>query len=1056
MLSLFFLIFAHAQSDKVGMYGIFGPVGAPSTFVPGPYSTMTAECRSPTNCSGTWKISAGCWITTNNTSPNIRFVCSQSGFHSIRMDPFSDDDSSSGNGNLSNSQYSSLSFNFEIGKRRRDYIWYIIPDDPVESNFCAKTTLCFPDSNSEIPVKIWISSLVHSSSFQEDPNEYFHISTSPSNESKAITKRFYKLGEVPILTVDGHSYKEEFIFDENQNLWKGNVRLNDQFPHQFILHGNDVADYFSDVSNLTGYFYYTGLIPGFESLFSSAGTTKQSSLLNSHSHKSELLETDSKKQIKQKNNESVTKLFSNLFYSFDNQISDENSIYYLSNNISSSRSTISFCGCFPNIASYNLENDFFITLSNFEAISHVKMNGNDNKLLSIDFNPHYVYAIDSNKKLYYSNGGQWSVIENLNITDNSQVKTSKMCAIAPTSDNKLSPENDYFAVLHNHTTIRVYFSIDEMRFNDYDLSSKTDKIYDFCINSYLLLVIYDLKDSDKLGMTLFDLKLGGSTDQEEVRFLNPKLQTTKSGGFFIYGNKLCFTSDLFSVKYITIPDFFPEENIINLVCTDNNFAFVTDKQRIFYGEMLDLSVINLWSPSNSESLNIFFKGDTLYSIYLEEVNQTQNIDTFQRIVNQNERYGDDDVIYQVKTQFIFANNKELLESQAFCLDCPDHEEYVYIDLDQNLSMSFNVAVFHSEPLMSTVQSPSLVKVDSTYTLETVSCGKLIQLMAQSNRHNINAVEYPNPINTEIEAITKSSCSLYHLNFTASPTGRFQNNYTDSILKTTGSGVVHVILEQGKKTSFAERYQISVQCRPDTRLKIVSGDEYCYSGFLSNQGTNLEDENQENEGEVEDVNSKCTFNALYGLSNFKPKLYLVDGDEEREEVIEDFVLIPVPSMFNEDENEWMPDYEYTVNVNDANCLRQPQNYSNIKKDGIELSKSTYKHCFEPEFDQNGKIIEFDKNQYYEIMNSTSNSINFIGKRNFYVFNLTLLGFQQTYCQFSVLIEVEIKSRALYWWEEFLAAYIAIVLLLNVGIYVFWTNFKYSFSEFLYEMKRMGRC
>ena len=54
------------------MFGLFSPVGAPSTDLPGPFSTLYAEYRGE-NCAGEWKVSEGCTTITPVDKCNLLF-----------------------------------------------------------------------------------------------------------------------------------------------------------------------------------------------------------------------------------------------------------------------------------------------------------------------------------------------------------------------------------------------------------------------------------------------------------------------------------------------------------------------------------------------------------------------------------------------------------------------------------------------------------------------------------------------------------------------------------------------------------------------------------------------------------------------------------------------------------------------------------------------------------------------------------------------------------------------------------------------------------------------
>lgn len=926
------------------MFGLFSPVGAPSTDLPGPFSTLYAEYRGE-NCAGEWKVSEGCTTITPVDKCNLLFQCSQSGSRSIN---FTD----SNNTEL-------LQFQFEIGEKLRDYTWYVVPQSPlIDNNFCSNTSLCFSDQD-QFGIKIWITTKTHTDSFNMEIAEYEHLVSYPSNSSRIITKRFYSLGESPTVEVNGDIFDSNvFFYNETGDFWYGDVQLNHQFPQPFLVYGKSIADYYCEVSNLTGYFYYNGSIPSFDELFINVELNQSSkSLVND-------------------------------------------------------ASSVSFCGCFPHISAFTIGQETFITQSYFEKFTHVELK-DDLKIISIDMNPHYVYAIGSDGHLYVSANGNWETI--IGVENVTRVRTSNLCAISPTQNYELSPDNDIFAVCHNSVHIRVYLSLNNgVPPKDIDLSQFAKKIFDFQLNSYLLFAIFEPKTNseNQIGTILIDLKQeDSSTIHYEEKIEDPKLQTAPDGGFFIYGDSILYTSDLFMMKKITLQDLNPNERIHNLISTEDNFAFVTNESRIFYGNMNDLSILNLWSPSKSKSLNIFFEQDRLYSIYYDETKE------------------------EVVREFIFAKSRQTYESMTYCLNCPEHDDYMFIDLDQIIQENFRIAVIHTEPLMTSVQSPSLVNVVNSYSFESYDCGQLMLLIEEANSDEVNTSAF----STVFEVETQMSCSVFNLNISITSTGVNKVDYTDSVEHTTGSGIVHVILEQRDSNLYTDKFQISSQCIPNTRLKLVVDDDECFS---------------------DNEDGKCVFSTLYGIHDFKPKIYIYDGDEERGELIEDFVMIPIPSMFGKSD-DWVPDYEYDKTVQEVGCIKQPQTYMNMKDviyggDHQGWSKSNYKSCFFNDNDHPdpNPIFDFNKKQYYEILNSTDNCMYFTGSESTMFFNLSVVGFKQTYCQFHVIVEVDIKNRALRWWEKFIPAYAAVILLINSGVFIFWIEFKYSFAEFLYETKRMS--
>lgn len=931
-----FLFLFFNTVNSIDMFGVFGPVGSPSTDLPGPYSTLYAECRGD-SCEGDWHVSEGCTLNLKANRKNIFFQCSQSGTRKV---------------NFTNSENVLLEFEFEVGMKGHDYTWYIVPENPLITNqFCSNTSLCFSNQDN-FGVRIWVSTQTHSDSFIMELSEYNHSLSFPSDSSRTITKRFYTLGESPRLEVNNELFgTETFSYNETGDFWYGEINLNSQFPQQYLIYGSNIADYNSEVSNLTGYFYYVDSVPQFEDLFV-------------------------------KSNDPITDDYS----------------------------SISFCGCFPHISSFTVSQETFITQSYFETYSQVQLNGGT-KIISIDMNPHFVYAIDSGGSLFVSKDGKWDTASDVQKV--SRVRTSNLCAIAPTENYSLSPDNDIFAVCFEGVKIRVYLSYSNGKFKDIDLSNYADKIYDFQLNSYLLFAIFEPKSQDRkdrIGTVLFDLKQENSSSVHyEERIEDPKLQTTPSGAFFIYGDSILYTSDLFMMKKINVNGLNDGEFITNLISNEDNFAFVTSNSRIFYGDMNDLSIINLWSPSDSKSLNIFFKNDRLYSIYYDKDKE------------------------EVVTQFIYSKCRQTYESMTYCLQCPEDREYMFIDLDQTVTESFKIAVIHTEPLMTSVQSPSLVNVLNSYSFESYDCGQLMLLIEEANSNEEDSIS----TSTVFEVDTQMSCSVFDLNISITSTGVGKVDYNDAFDHTTGSGIVHAILEQRNQNLYTNKFQISSQCIPGTRLKLVVDDDECFS------------DNEE---------GQCSFNTLFGKYEFKPKIYIYDGDEERSELIEDFVMIPIPSKFGETE-DWVPDYEYDKSASEVGCIKRPQSYSNMKDqiyDGIGWSKSNYKSCFFNDADHPDQepVFNFNRKMPYEILNSTNNCIYFNGQQSRMYFNLSVVGFKQTYCQFSVIVEVNVKNRALKWWEKFVPAYAAFILLINAGIFIFWIEFKYSFAEFLYEMKRMS--
>lgn len=839
---------------------------------------------------------------------------------------------------------SQVTFEFVIGKRNHNYIWHIVPEFPVNNSFCSETSLCFTQPNG-FSVRIWISTLFQTSGLHEQQEEYQNQMLFPSETSRMITKRFHKLGEFPSIYINGQKYHNNFLtYNHEGNYWTAKLSLNDQYPQKFAIYGHEIADYLSDVYESIGSFYYSNLIPYFENLFRL------------------------------------------------------NMVY----NYSESQSTFNFCECFPNMAAYSFNNNMFITLSSFDKFACVT-HKNGEKFKDLCINPHFLVSITQDNHLYYSKKGEWNIISEVNITQQSKLRTSTFCILAPSKHNTLSSINDMFAVSFKDLMIRVYYSIECNDYEDFDLSNLTNEIYDFNLNSYLLFVLFKPMDQsmNKIGTVLYDLKQN-SSKLDIIDFIDhPCIRNTPSGRFFIYGNKLITTTDLTTFTAIELPCLHHDERIVNLISNQNHFAFLTNQSRIFYGDMTDFWITNLWSPIISKTLNIYFKDNKLYSIYCDKLNKT------------------------VKTQFIFSKIRKDYQIMSYCLNCSKRNNYELLDLDQEIVKQYSIAVIHTDHLDFSIHFPSFIDWDYNYSIENSGCGHLIQMINLENSKEVNFT-FSNPFHIN----TKMKCSLFHLNISAKPTSLC--SFVEASYRTIESAVVNMYLKQKDKIFYTEHFQLSAQCRSDTRLKLIYDDKECFS-----------DED------------KCTFTTTYGQSKFKPRIFIYDGDVEREELIEDFVMYPLPSKFNKDD-KWEPDYSYELTVGDVQCLIQPQNYMNTinirnNHSMYGWSKYTYQNCFEKDGNLSNLLL-FNPYQDYEILNSTHNCINFIGDTKLIVFNLTVLGFKQTYCPFHVIVEVQIKNRSMSLRELLLPSYLGIVLIFNAGVFIFWIQIRFRFGEILLETKQ----
>ncbi|KAJ8030265.1 Cation channel sperm-associated protein subunit delta [Holothuria leucospilota] len=142
---------------------------------------------------------------------------------------------------------------------------------------------------------------------------------------------------------------------------------------------------------------------------------------------------------------------------------------------------------------------------------------------------------------------------------------------------------------------------------------------------------------------------------------------------------------------------------------------------------------------------------------------------------------------------------------------------------------------------------------------------------------------------------------------------------------------------------------------------------------------------------------CPHRAYYGFV-YKPVLELYEYNIFKEVVVTDFVLLEVHGMHN---------YHYTKTAEQAGCTRKPQSWLEMLSQQEEVNPYTawtrenYEDCL------SGSGATFDKQQSYEILsNGTSNGIKFSQYNGIYIFNVTVLDKDYSFCQLSTQFAVEV--------------------------------------------------
>ena len=898
------LLLISSASVEQAVYGTFEPLGVPSQHIPGPYTNWRAKGVGTSFSTATFTAPAECTEVRSDENGFV-FTCPKSGTYTVT------------------SSNTDLSYDFVVGEIGTEYIWYIVFDGAFGTEYdgyCGKTSLCY--ASETVKVRVWVVPARESDAYPMNEDEFGHLLSEPSENAALITRRFFSLGEFPVLIYGGNNDAAEFVYNEQKNYWETTIGIDLRFPETFAVKGHEVSDFFGNILDLSGELYAVPV--GLE--------------------------------------------FGKLFVDATDTVADETSV-------------IELCGCYPNVGAMLIGGQAFVTMSAFESSKHVKMNGDDGKLVSIGFSPNCVIAA-TDSAVYCGQAGVWrKVFEGkANV-----VRSISSCCTAPTLSGGMSAENDMVAFLVGENQVYLMKDLQEEPILIQAIADLATKVYDFRFNSQTLLAVAEMKDTtNPFGYIFYDIKLGTHHVLYDKAITKPKVQLMDNGGIFVYGSRLVYSLDLTILKELKVPDFQADEEIQSLTCDKEVFAFTTNKQKLYIGTLIDQTMVTLWSPSESQSVNLFFKNDLLYAAYYDQ--------------NTN----------QVKTQYLYTVRKSFDEVTTFCVNCPDVGDYVFLDLHERLEFTYTLASFHNESLMASVQSPSFAKVTNSYQELSYSCGQLIRVMSGDNSSVI------------IEPPSSASCNLLQLNVTIEPMGTFGRTVAEVLEEGNGNGIVRFVLSEPNLIHYMNHFDVSVGCRATSYLRIVYKNVECDT---------IDEDGNENE---------CQFQVLYGTTQFRPQIFLEDGITSIE-ITEDFALIP---------EETYPDGSYTfmLTADGAKCTRPPQTVAEM---GNNWSKITYQDCF------HGDPVEFDTSMPYEILNSTHNGINFKGDARVYKFRLVLLGFHDTYCLHTARLTLTIRNRAMKTWEIAVAVCVAIMLMANIAVFVFWRSFAHSFTEFYIELVRTAQ-
>ncbi|XP_071838478.1 cation channel sperm-associated auxiliary subunit delta-like isoform X3 [Apostichopus japonicus] len=144
---------------------------------------------------------------------------------------------------------------------------------------------------------------------------------------------------------------------------------------------------------------------------------------------------------------------------------------------------------------------------------------------------------------------------------------------------------------------------------------------------------------------------------------------------------------------------------------------------------------------------------------------------------------------------------------------------------------------------------------------------------------------------------------------------------------------------------------------------------------------------------------CPHPVYYGFI-YKPVLELYEHDVFKEVITADFVLTEANGIYN---------YGYTETADTAGCKRRPQSWLLMLQQQFTVdpytawTRENYISCHSPE--QGAE--SYDPSQPYEVLsNNTTNGIKFSQYNGIYVFNITVLDPDYSFCQLETQFAVEV--------------------------------------------------
>lgn len=709
----------------------------------------------------------------------------------------------------------SLSFEFAVGQIGTEYIWYIVLDEasgPESSGFCGKTSLCY--SKESVHVKCWVVPARASDAYPMNEDEFNHLLSEPSENAALVTRRFHALGEFPLLNYGTANDITEFIFNTEKNYWEADIQIDPRFPEKFVVKGHEVSDFFGSILDLSGEFYAVPVEIQFDKLFQ-----------------------------------------------------DETGTF------TDGPSVVELCACHWNIGAMVVSGSAFVTMSAFESAKRVKLANINENLVSLGFSLSSVIAATENA-VYCGQKGVWTKIHSAGAR---VVRTISLCCTAPTLEGTMSRENDMLGFLVGDNDIYFMKTPESTPVLIQEIKDITTKVHDFRFNSQTLLAVVDLKDPKEIGYVLYDIKLGTIhvfNDSQGSLGTAPKVQFMDNGGIFIYGSRLIYSLDLTIWREMKIPDWVADEEITSLVCSNEVFAFVSNKQKLYYGTLIDQTMVNLWAPSTAKNLNLFFKGDLLYCVYYDTTSRS------------------------VMTKYMYTVRKSFDDITTFCVDCPEVGDYVFLDLYERLEFGYSIASFHNDSLMASVQSPSFAKVTNAYSESSYACGQLVRY--------INSDE----ASVLIEPHASCTCELFNLNVTIQPMDTSGRTVAEVLEQGNGNGIVRFVLSEPELIHYMHHFGVSIGCRPTSYLRLVYKGSECKS--VDEAGNEVE----------------CEFQVLYGRTQFRPQIFLEDGISSHE-ITEDFAFLPDPT--NADNG-----YRFTMTAGTAKCTRKPQSFAEMGTNWSKLT------------------------------------------------------------------------------------------------------------------------